>query len=308
MKIATAVATLVMITTAAATDTINCLAYLAAECVARKVVPHVSQRRSANRRISGEITMRIVNWCAVILVALVPNTKAFELDPSCHEYYQMIQQPGLTYEDVGRIAEAMYHGQCWPAMQGLLEKNAAPAAASGLPSCTDLAAQLEINDSILKIFDARPLQSRDCGMPPDYECSVESIAWRKSDERKRKANLEEYYEEIRHGTQTAHIEEYKRKIQRAAAAIASGIDRDCDPNTSGRVSHLQYEVSAQERFLLTLAQCNALVRDPSTVPDHGPSLFSGAAKALSLPRPVNCRGRVTYTDGTTTLKIPSSYT
>ena len=72
-------------------------------------------------------------WGVVLLVltVLVPNANAFELDPICHEYYEVIQSPGLTYEDVGRIAEAMYHKQCWPAMQGV-----PPSAPTGAPTAT----------------------------------------------------------------------------------------------------------------------------------------------------------------------------
>lgn len=70
-------------------------------------------------------------WGVVLLVlaVLIPNTQAVELDPLCHDYYGMIQQPGLTYEDVGKIADAMYHKQCWPAMQKpqVTESISAPA-------------------------------------------------------------------------------------------------------------------------------------------------------------------------------------
>ena len=78
-------------------------------------------------------------WGVVLLVltVLIPNVNAIKLDTVCHEYYEMIQVPGLTYEDVGRIAEAMYHGQCWPAMQGLYSTTTpttAPATSAAPPT------------------------------------------------------------------------------------------------------------------------------------------------------------------------------
>ena len=56
-----------------------------------------------------EIVMLALLFGSLPAMVLAHDAKGPALDPICHEYYQMIQSPDLTYEDVGRIAEAMYH-------------------------------------------------------------------------------------------------------------------------------------------------------------------------------------------------------
>lgn len=162
-------------------------------------------------------------WYAVLLAALLAvNVKALELDPVCDEYYEMIQQPGLTYDDIGRIAEAMYHGQCWPAMQGLLDQPQPQAQTGELPSCELLAQSLEASDQVRKLLQARPLvKDTDCG------------------------------------------------------AVA--------PENDYWTALLSYN-----GVRLSVAECNLLVDDPSQLAVQRPDLGF---------RPVNCRGRVVYSDG-----------
>ena len=68
------------------------------------------------------------------------------------------------------------------------------------------------------------------------------------------------------------------------AELLAAIDKECDPNMSDTQSNLHYQVSQQERFSLSLQECNALVKNPETL-------------KLSLPRPVNCRAKAVDVDG-----------
>ena len=179
-----------------------------------------------------------MRWCVVLLVALVTNAKAFELDPVCHEYYEMIQSPDLTYEDVGRIAEAMYQNNCWPAMQ-----QTPPAqTAGGLPSCEYLAEQLvSMSDNVRKLFEVRPMRESDCG-ELFYDCEQPDRAGK---------------------------DYCTREVGNSVIPIAD------------------------TGWTLTLAQCDLLVSNPVLLanqqPKHGlPSIGF---------RPVNCRGKILYADG-----------
>lgn len=157
-----------------------------------------------------------MRWMA-LLVAVTASAEAFDLNPACHEHYEMIQQPGLTYEDVGKIAEAMYRDQCWPAMQGQ------PQPETGdLPSCELLAQSLEVNDQVRKLYQVRPLvKDTDCGIIAEDMSHVASYLT---------------YDDIR----------------------------------------------------LSVAECNLLVDDPHRLAEQRPDLGL---------RPVNCRGRVVYSNG-----------
>ena len=107
----------------------------------------------------------------ILFTAMLPhNTKAFELDPVCHEYYQVFQTANLTYDDAGRIADAMHDKKCWPAMQGLLgdtqeslDDPQESSASGDLPTCKLLANHVEGYDNIRKIFEVKPLAKKDCG-------------------------------------------------------------------------------------------------------------------------------------------------
>ena len=168
-------------------------------------------------------------------MVLAHDAKGPALDPICHEYYQMIQSPDLTYEDVGRIAEAMYHKQCWPAMHG--ETPPLAQTAGGLPSCEYLAEQLvSMSDGIRKLFEVRPMTQEDCG------------------------RLSKGCENI------PNHRDCDREIW--PSAIPMG-------DTTGWGS-------------LSLSQCNLLVDDPALVADQLPKFGL---------RPVNCRGKILYADG-----------
>ena len=108
-----------------------------------------------------EIVMLALLFGSLPAMVLAHGAKGPALDPICHQYYEMIQSPDLTYEDVGRIAEAMYHKQCWPAMHG--ETPPLAQTAGGLPSCEYLSEKL-VNGStnIRKLFDVRPMVGEDC--------------------------------------------------------------------------------------------------------------------------------------------------
>ena len=161
-----------------------------------------------------------MRW-AVLFVVLITNlnTNAFELNPICHEYYETIQTPGLTYEDVGRIAEAMYHKQCWPALQ-----ETPPAqTAGGLPSCEYLAEHLiNTSDNIRKLFDVRPMRESDCAI-------------------------------------------------------------------DGTFPGMSYGEWGTTSFVyLVLSECHLLVNNPAHLADQRPGLGL---------RPVNCRGKILYANG-----------
>lgn len=166
---------------------------------------------------------------ALILVAFSTSAVAFELDPLCHDYHEMIQKPNLTYEDMGKIAEAMYNKQCWPAMQGLLpvaEVASQTQDINGLPSCEYLASQFTPDAEVHKVFEVRPMIPSDCGRLPK---------------------------------RCAYVPD------------RNDCQRDVWPSTLG----------------MPLAECDLLVADPAQL--------EGTQHGL---RPVNCRGKILYSDGT----------
>lgn len=170
---------------------------------------------------------------AVLGVALATNAAASDLDPVCHEYYETIQSPGLTYEDIGRIAEAMYHKQCWPAMQGLFtaaqSSQSSARSPTGLPSCEYLAEQLvDTSDNVRKLFEVRPMTQEDCGRLPKYCTNTPDL---------------------------------------------NDCDREVWPSVMG----------------MPLSQCDLLVGNPAQLAKQSPELGL---------RPVNCRGKILYSDGT----------
>ena len=172
----------------------------------------------------------------LVLIMLVPNANAIDLDPACHQYYQMFQMPDLTYEDVGKIADKMQEKQCWPAMQGSLPMEESPATtANGLPSCEYLAEHLvSTSDNIRKLLGVRPMVRADCGADEDYPGVAESV-------------LAEY----------------------------------------GVVSRLHYD-DGSGTVILKIPECHLLVRDPTRLSEQRSDLGF---------RPVNCRGKIVYTDG-----------
>ena len=213
-------------------------------------------------------------WAVLPVVALAIDAVAFDLDPACHRYYQMFQMPDLTYENVGKIADKMHDDNCWPVLQGLLPvEESAASIEQSLPSCLDLANQVATYDSILKVFDVRPLRREDCGNVSAVWCSAERVAWRKQEIHKIKANRVKYYP-------AGH----KKITEYNVAEMLAAIDKECNPNTSDRQSDLHYQVSQRERFSLSLQECNVLVKNPGTLD-------------LSLPRPVNCRAKAIDADG-----------
>ena len=57
----------------------------------------------------------------VMLFVGCTHVPAVELAPECYRYYEFFNAEGLTYEEVGKIADKMHEKNCWPAMQGLLD-------------------------------------------------------------------------------------------------------------------------------------------------------------------------------------------
>ena len=69
-----------------------------------------------------------------LLLAGGTHAQAVELAPDCYRYYEIFDTEGLTYEEVGKVADKMHEKECWPALQGLLD---AEPIASELPPITD---------------------------------------------------------------------------------------------------------------------------------------------------------------------------
>ena len=198
-----------------------------------------------------------MKWRAVLLMALLTslNTQAFELHPDCHEYYEMIQSPDLSYEDVGRIAEGMYHKQCWPAMQGTPPSQT--ETSGGLPSCEYLGKQL-VNGStnIRKLLDVRPMRESDCG-EVDERCS--DPEWSSIDPQ------DSYYN------------------KKTTQAWLNKRGRECNRSTARAASNLW-----TNNVTLRLNECDLLVSNPAQFAEQRPELGL---------RPVNCRGKILYADG-----------
>ena len=57
----------------------------------------------------------------VLLLATWTPALAVTLDPDCYRYYELFNAEGLTYEEVGKVADKMHEKNCWPALQGLLD-------------------------------------------------------------------------------------------------------------------------------------------------------------------------------------------
>ena len=167
-----------------------------------------------------------MKWWTAAIVLFSISAEGSDLDPICHEYYEMIQSPGLTYENVGRIAEAMYHKQCWPALQGTPPP--AQTADNSPIDCEYLAEQL-VNGStdIAKLFDVRPMVQADCGEP---------------------------------------YRDRSREHSNSVIPVTDGSD---------------YRT-------LDLSQCDLLITNPELVADR--------VSGFGL-RPVNCRGKIVYSDG-----------
>ena len=73
----------------------------------------------------------------ILLLAGLP-AQAVTLDPDCYRYYEIFNAEGLTYEEVGKVADKMHEKNCWPALQGLLDTEPPPASElSQLPPITD---------------------------------------------------------------------------------------------------------------------------------------------------------------------------
>ena len=70
----------------------------------------------------------------VLLLSGWTHAPAMNLDPDCYRYYEIFNAEGLTYEEVGKVADQMHEKECWPALQGLLDSE---PAASELPPITD---------------------------------------------------------------------------------------------------------------------------------------------------------------------------
>ena len=74
-----------------------------------------------------------MHWFGVLLLTSWTYASAMDLVPECYSYYEMFNAEGLTYEEVGQIADQMHEKNCWPTLQGLLETEQIPE----LPPITD---------------------------------------------------------------------------------------------------------------------------------------------------------------------------
>ena len=180
-----------------------------------------------------------------VLAALSTGTEAFELNPLCHDYYKMFLDSSISYEDAGKIADAMHGKQCWPALQGLLpdvlQPHAHPAPGD-LPNCESMAESLiRASDNIHKLYDVRPMTKEDCWVPPAV-CNDPKVV----------------------------------------------CNRDIS-STQGfsRISNLRYN-DGHDDIRFSVENCDLLVDDPQHLAQQHPGVGF---------RPVNCRGKVVYTDG-----------
>ena len=105
-----------------------------------------------------------MKWWVAAMVLFSISAKASELNPVCHQLYEMFQMPDLTYEDVGKIADHMHKNNCWPALQETASDNAsAPPlitdCASLRAAVWDLGATGDKDSSWhwIKLYDAKPI-------------------------------------------------------------------------------------------------------------------------------------------------------
>ena len=74
-----------------------------------------------------------MHWFGVLLLAIWTQASAVDLNPECYRYYELFNAEGLTYEEVGQLADKMHEKECWPALQELLETE----QTAELPPITD---------------------------------------------------------------------------------------------------------------------------------------------------------------------------
>lgn len=180
-----------------------------------------------------------MKWWAVLFVALItnPNARASDLNPICHQLYEMFQMPDLTYEDVGKIADHMHKNNCWPAMQA---STSPLQATGGLPSCEALSEQLVSSTTNVRgVFEVRPLTQEDCGEIGGM-CTQFPEHW---------------------------AGDPKCTREGAASVIPiPGTER----NTHGWNPTIRAWVPTRTAEYLTLSQCDLLVSNPARVPAQIP--------------------------------------
>ena len=174
--------------------------------------------------------------------------------------------PDLSYENVGKLADKMHESNCWPAMQGLLpaEESASRNAGlnAGLPSCEFLAQELvESSNNVLKLFEARPMIKSDCG----------EVSERCSDPEWSAANDHTYLESASY---------YNAQNRRS---WINQREKQCTRRTTDRGSSLVYD-----NIFLRIPECDLLISNPRLLLEQFPKLGY---------RPVNCRGKIVYSDG-----------
>ena len=99
-------------------------------------------------------------WRIVAMALLPISAMAFELDPICHQYYDLFKMSDLTYEDVGKIADKMHEKNCWPALQGLTnQETQMPVALDCNTLADDIAQQ---SPDIVRIYSIEPLSAKFC--------------------------------------------------------------------------------------------------------------------------------------------------
>ena len=93
----------------------------------------VSRKKHADRH---RWTMKRLLMGGLLLATWTPAL-AVTLDPDCYRYYEVFNAEGLTYEEVGQVADKMHEKNCWPALQGLLDAEPPAPTEAMLPPITD---------------------------------------------------------------------------------------------------------------------------------------------------------------------------
>ena len=192
-----------------------------------------------------------MKWRAIVLALFPISAIAFDLNPICHQYYELFKMPDLTYEDVGKLADKMHETNCWPAMQGLtsLDKPT-PTNANELPSCRTLADHLiSTTTNVRALVEVAPLTRSDCELPRS-ECNDKALS------------------------SSAHCRGGGPSVVPKASHTFQS------RRTLREYHHVEY---------LTLSQCGLLINNPSQLAQQLPEFGF---------RPVNCRGKIVYSNGT----------
>ena len=112
-----------------------------------------------------------MRWPTLLLGCLLSTAWAADLDPECHRLYEFFNQPNLTYEDVGKIADKMHEAQCWPILMGLADDSSGNELPPLINDCNSLAPHVvqmtkdqagENNPAIIKLYGVQALDAQFC--------------------------------------------------------------------------------------------------------------------------------------------------